>query len=126
MRQGYILSIIAFALLIMPVCNDASAADDQMITLSCDGRITAGSGRTEQVSKIGVVVNLAEQTVAFGGHVVEISRVDAANVSFAPLCLLLGRNTDHRLHRWERGSRYRCASGNAIVTWSQSLVRSGL
>jgi hypothetical protein len=83
MTRGYVVSIIAFALLIMPVWNDASAADDQMITLSCDGKITTGSGRTEQVSKIGVVINLAQQTVAFGGHVAEISRVDAAHVSFS-------------------------------------------
>jgi hypothetical protein len=32
---------------------------------------------------MGVVINLAEQTVAFGGHVVGISRMDAANVSFS-------------------------------------------
>jgi hypothetical protein len=76
---GYIVAMTAFALLMMS--TGASSAEDQVITLTCDGKVTAGSGRTEQV-KIGMVVNLAEKTVAFGGHVVEISRVDAANVSF--------------------------------------------
>jgi hypothetical protein len=78
---GYILTMTAFAFLMMPV--HARAADDQVITLTCDGSVTAGTGRAEQVSKMGMVINLAEQTVAFGGHVVGISRVDASNVSFS-------------------------------------------
>ena len=78
---GYTLTMTAFAFLMMPV--DARAADDQVITLTCDGIVTAGTGRTEQVSKMGMVINLAEQTVAFGGHVVGTSRVDAADVSFS-------------------------------------------
>ena len=80
-RCGYTLTMTAFAFLIMPV--DARAADEQVITLICDGQATTGSGRTEQVSKMGVIVNFAEKTVAFGGHVVAMSRVDAANVSFS-------------------------------------------
>jgi hypothetical protein len=79
-RYGYIVTMTAF-ILIMPV--DARAADDQVITLTCDGRITTGTGRAEPISKMGMVVNLAEQTVTFGGHIVGISGADAANVSFS-------------------------------------------
>jgi hypothetical protein len=80
-RSGYTLTIIAFALLKMPV--DAHAADEQVIALACDGMATTGSGRTEHVSRMGVIVDFAEKTVAFAGNVVAISRVDAANVSFS-------------------------------------------
>lgn len=80
-RFGYPLAMAAFAFLMMPV--DARAADDQVITLTCDGIVTAGTGRIEHVSKMGIVINLAEQKVAFGGHVVGTSRVDAADVSFS-------------------------------------------
>ena len=80
-RYRYIFTTTAFAFLMIPV--DVRAADDQVITLTCDGSVTGGTGRAEQISKMGMVVNLAEQTVAFGGHVVGISRVDAANVSFS-------------------------------------------
>ena len=81
MQRYGILSMAASAFLMMQV--DARAADDQVITLTCDGSVTAGTGRAEQISKMGMVVNFAEQTVAFGGHVVGINRVDAANVSFS-------------------------------------------
>jgi hypothetical protein len=43
MTQGPSASLQS-QLLIMPICDDASAADDQMITLSCDGKTTASSG----------------------------------------------------------------------------------
>lgn len=81
MRYGHTLTMTAFAFFIMPVA--ARATDEQVITLTCDGLATTGSGRTEQVSKMGVIVSFAEKTLAFGGHVVAISRVDAANVSFS-------------------------------------------
>jgi hypothetical protein len=79
-RHGYIPTMTAFAFLMMP--GDARADGGQVITLTCDGRVTAGTGRAEQVSKMGIVVNLADQTVAFGGYVVGVSRMDAASVSF--------------------------------------------
>lgn len=78
---GYIFITSAFVLMVTPV--GVRAADDQVITLSCDGRVTAGTGRAEPVSKMGMVVNLAEQTVAFVGHVVGLSRLDSANVAFS-------------------------------------------
>jgi len=34
------------------------------------------------VRKLGVIVNLAEHTVSFGGYVAPIDNVDSANVAF--------------------------------------------
>jgi hypothetical protein len=57
---GYILTMTACAFLMMPV--HARAADDQVITLTCDGSVTAGTGRAEQVSKMGMVINRVDAT----------------------------------------------------------------
>jgi hypothetical protein len=63
----------------------ALAAEKVVITLSCDGTLTdARSPKREplKINNLGVVVNLAEETVSFGGYVTRIDKVDAANISF--------------------------------------------
>lgn len=55
------------------------------ITLSCDGTTKAYLKSEESinpVTKMGVVVNLAERTVSFDGHVAHIDHVDAAVIYF--------------------------------------------
>jgi hypothetical protein len=69
------------------IAGIAQAAETTIITLSCDGTITDARGseaKPEPISKMGMVVNLATQTVAgFGGLVAHIDKADAAGVSFS-------------------------------------------
>jgi hypothetical protein len=61
-----------------------------VITLSCDGELTYSHitaskrypGGTEQLPKVGVIVNLNEGTVSFLGYVAHINSADAAYVQF--------------------------------------------
>ncbi len=57
------------------------------ITLSCDGKITdarASEPKPEPITKMGVVVNLTEKTVAgFGGIVARIDKADEVYISFS-------------------------------------------
>jgi hypothetical protein len=65
----------------------ARAVDPTVITLSCDGTLTATYGANkpknmEESQKISVVVSLDDQTVLFLGHVVPIYDVDEASINF--------------------------------------------
>jgi hypothetical protein len=70
--------VLAFGL----VWRYAQAAEPTVITLACDGKVTTGSN-PETINNMGLVVNLAEQTVyGFVGIVAQIDKVDAAHISF--------------------------------------------
>ena len=63
----------------------AQAEEPMAITLSCDGTTKAYLKSEESinpVTKMGVVVNLAERTVSFDGLVAHIDHVDAAVIYF--------------------------------------------
>ncbi|MGA8697404.1 MAG: hypothetical protein WB689_26920 [Xanthobacteraceae bacterium] len=64
----------------------AQAAEPTVNTLSCDGTVKTNVGNNEgqrkAINKVGVIVDLAEQTVSFAGYVAHIENVDAATVFF--------------------------------------------
>ena len=65
--------------------SSAQAEEPIVTTLSCDGTAKVYVQREESikpVTKMGVVVNLAERTVSFDGHVAHIDHVDAAVIYF--------------------------------------------
>jgi hypothetical protein len=78
------------ALLLLPLVlsgGHARAADPTVITLSCDGTLTATYGANkpknmEESQKISVLVNLDDQNVFFLGHVVPIYDVDQTSINF--------------------------------------------
>ncbi|HVZ53076.1 MAG TPA: hypothetical protein VG986_13985 [Pseudolabrys sp.] len=79
--------IVAALIAAMAVEHAQGNALATVITLSCDGKITDARGseaKPEPISKMGVVVNLTERTVAgFGGIVAHIDKADAVYVSFS-------------------------------------------
>jgi hypothetical protein len=64
----------------------AQATGPAVITLSCDGTVKTNVGNNEgerkAINKVGVVVDLAEQTVSFAGYVAHIENVDTSIVFF--------------------------------------------
>jgi hypothetical protein len=72
-----------------------------VITLSCDGTAKTNVGNNEgqrkAINKVGVVVDLAEQTVSFAGYAAHIENVDAAIVFF-------GGGEDHATGEIDRAS----------------------
>jgi hypothetical protein len=86
----YIVKIMALALLPPLVLGSHAQTvenEPKVITLSCDGTLTATYGANkpknmEESQKISVVVNLDDQTVFLLGHVAPISDVDQASINF--------------------------------------------
>jgi hypothetical protein len=78
--------IVLCTLLTMIGLSSAHAEEPTVITLSCDGTTKVYVKREESninpVTKMGVVVNLAERTVSFDGRVAHIDHVDAAVIYF--------------------------------------------
>jgi hypothetical protein len=78
--------IVLCTLLTMIGLSSAQAEEPTVITLSCDGTTKVYVKREESninpVTKMGVVVNLAERTVSFDGHVAHIDHVEAAVIYF--------------------------------------------
>ena len=77
--------IVLCTLLTMIGLSLAQAEEPTVITLSCDGTTKAYVKSEESinpVTKMGVVVNLAERAVSFDGHVARIDHVDAAVIYF--------------------------------------------
>ena len=73
-----LLTVIGFSL--------AQAEEPTAITLSCDGTTKAyfkSEKSINPVTKMGVVVNLAERTVSFDGHVAHIDHVDVPSFILA-------------------------------------------
>ena len=72
---------VAFIALLL-TAEQQAAAEPQLIGLSCDGTITQGTKKPKPVQKLGVVVNLDERTVSFGGYVAPIKAADAVDILF--------------------------------------------
>jgi len=80
-----LLMVLCTSLLTMIGFSLAQAEEPMAITLSCDGTTKAYLKSEESinpVTKMGVVVNLAERTVSFDGHVAHIDHVNAAVIYF--------------------------------------------
>ncbi len=85
--------IATAVLMLLMAGQHARAAENEpkVITLSCDGTVTetvvglgaSSDAKPQPMQKVGVVVNLNERTVSFGGFVARVTDVDAANIHFA-------------------------------------------
>jgi hypothetical protein len=65
--------------------SSAQAEEQTVATLSCDGTTKVYAKREESinpVTKMSVVVNLAERTVLFDGRIAHIDHVDAGTIFF--------------------------------------------
>ena len=64
----------------------ARATEPTVITLSCDGTVKTNvennDGQRKTINKVGVVVDLAAQTVSFVGYVAHIENLDATAIFF--------------------------------------------
>ena len=82
-------------------CRPRAASEPTVITLSCEGTVKTNVGNNEGqrkvINKVGVVVDLAEQTVSFAGYAAHIENVDAAIVFF-------GGGEDHATGEIDRAS----------------------
>ncbi|MFY9839041.1 MAG: hypothetical protein WAK55_21710 [Xanthobacteraceae bacterium] len=79
------LLIVLCTLLTMIGLSSAQDEEPTAITLSCDGTTKVYVKREESinpVTKMGVVVNLAERTVLFDGRVAHIDRISARTIFF--------------------------------------------
>lgn len=77
--------IVLCAVLTVIGLSSAQAEEPTVITLSCGGTTKVYVKSEESinpVTKMDVVVNLAERTVSFDGHVAHIDHVDAAVIYF--------------------------------------------
>jgi len=75
--------IMLCTLLTMISLSSAQDEEPTAITLSCDGTTKVYVKREESinpVTKVDVVVNLAERTVLFDGRVAHIDHVDAGTI----------------------------------------------
>jgi hypothetical protein len=64
----------------------AQAVGATVITLSCDGTVRqsrARDGEPKPVKDMGLIADLAEQTVSFSRYVAHIDNVTPANISFS-------------------------------------------
>src|SRR5215467_6755399 len=89
MTPGLKKALATWALLLLVLGGHARAAENEpnMITLSCDGMLTAtyGANKPEApkpLQETGLVVNLDEQTVFFLGYVIPIESVGEASIKF--------------------------------------------
>jgi hypothetical protein len=84
MRRTVTAVLLALVLTAEP---GAQADEPKVITLSCNGTLTPKYGTRsadpKPLQKVGVVVNLDEQSVSFEGFVTHINDVDAANINFS-------------------------------------------
>jgi hypothetical protein len=80
-----IAATTTLALLLM-VGQHAHATEPKVIALSCDGTfkdtMLSSDARPEPMERMGVMVNLDERTVSFGGYVARIKEADSANIAF--------------------------------------------
>jgi hypothetical protein len=77
---------IATTLLALPLLGGqpVAAQTAMVITLSCDGTMQRDTADTrEQVTKLGLIINLAEQTVVGFGIAAHIDEVDASSITFS-------------------------------------------
>jgi hypothetical protein len=78
--------IIRITTLLSLVTCLAQAAEPTVISLTCDGTVKTNVGNNEGqrkiINKVGVVVDLAEQTVSFATYIAHIENVDANAIFF--------------------------------------------
>jgi hypothetical protein len=78
--------IVLCAVLTVICLSLAQPEETTVITLSCDGMTKVYDKRDEgtryPIAKMSVVVNLAERTVSFDGHVAHIDHADAGTIYF--------------------------------------------
>src|SRR5689334_23726271 len=69
----------------------AAAQTPTVITLSCDGTMQEDTADTrEQVTKLGLVINFAEQAIVGFGIAAHIDLLDASSIEFSGEGLLVG------------------------------------
>jgi hypothetical protein len=82
-----IIKITVMTFLALAVADrHAQAAEPTVITLSCFGKLTnteVRNAKPEPITKMNLVVNFAERTVSFSGHLVGIDKADVAHISFS-------------------------------------------
>jgi hypothetical protein len=82
-----IIKITVMTFLMLAVADrHAQAAEPTVITLSCDGKLTntkVRNAKQESITKMDLVVNFAERTVSFSGHLAGIDNADVAHISFS-------------------------------------------
>jgi hypothetical protein len=82
-----IIKITVVTFLALAVADrHAKTAEPTVITLSCDGKLTntkVRNAKPEPITKMNLVVNFAERTVSFSGHLVGIDKADVAHISFS-------------------------------------------
>ena len=84
------ITVAALLALLLTTRNPQAAEPAVVITLSCDGTVTKSLAGGEkhpkhakpEPIKMGVVVNIAEQTVSGFDIVAHIENIDAAHISF--------------------------------------------
>jgi hypothetical protein len=87
--MDHLVKTTTLVLLLLVPGNHARAAKNEpnVVTLSCDGMLTATYGAntpeaSQPLQRTGLVVNLDEQTVFFVGYVVPIEGVGEGNIKF--------------------------------------------
>jgi len=81
-----IVKLSALALLSLIVGGHAQASEPTVIAFSCDGKLTnikVKNTKPQPISKVDLVVDFAERTVSFSGHLVGIDKADVAHISFS-------------------------------------------
>jgi hypothetical protein len=83
---AHLMYIIRITTLLSLVTCLAQAAEPTVISLTCDGTVKTNVGNNEGqrkiINKVGVVVDLAEQTVSFATYIAHIENVDANAIFF--------------------------------------------
>src|SRR5438045_8832582 len=112
----HVIKYTNLALLLLFPGDHSRAADDapNVMTLSCDGMLTATHGANkpeapQPLQNTGLVVNLDEQTVFFLGYVVPIEAVGEASINSA----------EHRLSITVSGSPSRPTLIEQPVAWTR-------
>jgi hypothetical protein len=80
------IKITAILFLLLVIAAHAQSTEPTVLTLSCNGTVKTNvgnnEGRREAISKLDVIVNLADQKVSFAGFVAQIENVDGAVIFF--------------------------------------------
>ena len=82
------LSLLMGLMVVVSFTIQEAWAEPETLTLSCDGKLTNtmssdNDTKTETITKMGLLVNLAEGTVMGFGTPARIEKTDAVSVNFA-------------------------------------------
>jgi hypothetical protein len=79
-------ALAALVVLMAAACPNVLATEPGVIALSCGGTakksVGQNEGPREAISKVGVVIDLAQNTVSFAGFVAQIENVEGSVVFF--------------------------------------------